>query len=425
MVPTCQTEIPMGDHPSLGQVVIGHAPVLDRSSIPRAVRLTVQPEPRDAFPDAKGLLDAIAQGWPAHSSSGAASGASSAFRPSGYGQGAVAVRIVLNITSEPWLKAMLTAAVPPDVMLEVPAFMVCTPENAPRLIALHEAGTLLCVKGRPLSDLPVSLLPCFRHVLVDSDTPGDKPVGADHISFIRVGARTRSDVVAAFQGGAVASMGWALDGDLGPIDPGKPGTEMEVVAELIRRLDADEPAERLESVLMGDPELAFLLLRHVNSVAFGVPVEVSSFKDVLMLLGYARLKRWLALMLVSSCRDPAMRPAIFASVRRGFLLEELESAVLRADRRHGDPFICGVFSLLNRILGQPFAELFKDLPVSERVRQALVHGTGPYHPHLGLASALEKGSRSEILDAAGRCGLGLAAVNSALMRALASAQALE
>lgn len=415
----------MGEHPSMGQLVIGYAPVIDRSSTPLAVRLTVQPEPRDAVPDAQGLLDAMAQAGLTASSPSGSSGRGWAPWSGSPSRDQGVIRIVLNITSEPWLRAMLSAPVPRDVMLEVPAFMVCAPENATRIHALHEAGTVLCVKGRPLGDVPVSLLACIRHVLADSDEIRSKPLGADHISSIRVGARTRADVVSAFKGGAVAAVGWAIDGNLGPVDPEKPGAEIEVVADLIRRVDADEPAERLETVLMRDPELAFHLLRHVNSVAFGVPVEVSSFRDALMLLGYARLKRWLALMLVSSCRDPAMRPAIFASVRRGFLLEELTRAAVPADRRHGDPFICGVFSLLDRILGQPFAELFKDLPVSERVRQALVNATGPYQPQLELARALEKANRSEIVEAAGRCGLGLATVNCSLLRALAAAHALE
>ena len=35
-------------------------------------------------------------------------------------------------------------------------------------------------------------------------------------------------------------------------------------------------------------------------------------------------------------------------------------------------FICGVFSLLDRMMGQPFAQLLGGIPVSEAVRSALV-----------------------------------------------------
>jgi EAL and modified HD-GYP domain-containing signal transduction protein len=144
----------------------------------------------------------------------------------------------------------------------------------------------------------------------------------------------------------------------------------------------------------------------------------------MMMLGYQKLKRWLALLLVSASKDPAMKPAMFAAVRRGLLMEELVRATSDAEMR-GEMFICGVFSLLDRMLGQPFAELFQSVPVPERVHQALVDGGGPYHPYLVLAQALEQGVRSDIRDAADQSFLGLAEVNTALLRALAAAQELD
>ena len=61
------------------------------------------------------------------------------------------------------------------------------------------------------------------------------------------------------------------------------------------------------------------------------------------------------------------------------------------DEMRGEMFICGVFSLLDRMLGQPFAELFKSVPVPDRVQQALVDGSGPFQPYLHLVRALESG----------------------------------
>jgi c-di-GMP-related signal transduction protein len=39
-------------------------------------------------------------------------------------------------------------------------------------------------------------------------------------------------------------------------------------------------------VLKNDPTLAFRLLRYINSPAFGLSVEISSFRHALMILGY-------------------------------------------------------------------------------------------------------------------------------------------
>jgi EAL and modified HD-GYP domain-containing signal transduction protein len=80
--------------------------------------------------------------------------------------------------------------------------------------------------------------------------------------------------------------------------------ELQVILELINRVDREEPVDRLEAVLKNDPTLAFRLLRYINSPAFGLSVEISSFRHALMILGYQRLKRWLALLLASASKDP-------------------------------------------------------------------------------------------------------------------------
>ena len=91
----------------------------------------------------------------------------------------------------------------------------------------------------------------------------------------------------------------------------------------VARVDQGDDIERLEQTLKRDPSLAFKLLRYLNSAAFGLPVEVTSFRHAIMLLGYARLKRWLALLLTTASKDHNMRPIMFGALRRGLLLEEL------------------------------------------------------------------------------------------------------
>ena len=88
-------------------------------------------------------------------------------------------------------------------------------------------------------------------------------------------------------------------------------------------------------------------------------------------------------------------------------------------------FICGVFSLLDRMMGQPFAELLKTIPVPESVRQALVDGTGPFQPYVEVVRAVEQESLFDIRDAADRLMLSVAEINRAVLRALANAAQLE
>ena len=415
----------MSTPPVLSRIVLGYSPMIDRTRSAVAVRLTVYPEPRDAAPDAAGLLEAVTTVWPAP-----AAQADTATQPAGApAVGGSATPVALNIVSEPWLRAVLASRPPLHLLLEVPAFMATRPDCAHTLQALKAAGHALMVKGRPAHQLPPEVRSCFSHALADAQDEPPDPSGppdgaggtAGRIALVRGGVDTMADLDAAFACGAVATLGWPLDGRAD--GAGSAAADIAVVTELMQRVEREEPVERLEAVIRKDPQLAFRLIRHLNSAAFGLPVEVSTFRHALMLMGYGPLKRWLALLLVTAGRDPALRPAMFAAVRRGLLMEELVRATADEETR-GEMFICGVFSLLDVMLGRSFEELFRSVPVPEQVQQALVEETGPYHSALTLARALEQGVRSDILAAADGCFLSLGEVNGALLRALAAAREL-
>jgi EAL and modified HD-GYP domain-containing signal transduction protein len=200
--------------------------------------------------------------------------------------------------------------------------------------------------------------------------------------------------------------------------------DLQVIMELMSRVDQGEPAEKMEATLRRDPSLAFKLLRYLNSAAFGLSVEVSSFRHALMLLGYSRLKRWLALLLTTASKDANMRPVMFAAVRRGLLMEELAGANAESEVRD-EMFICGMFSLLDRMLHQPFDQLLQSVPVPERVSQALVKHSGPYHPYLELARAIEAESLFDFRTAADQLMLSPEEINHAVLRALGKAKQLD
>ena len=88
-------------------------------------------------------------------------------------------------------------------------------------------------------------------------------------------------------------------------------------------------------------------------------------------------------------------------------------------------FICGVFSLLDKMMQQPFADLLKTIPVPERVRQALVEGSGPFRPYFDVVNAVEQSSLFDIRAAADSLLMSEAEINRAQMRALAAAAQLD
>lgn len=400
----------MTDHPVLGQVALGYSPMIDRHKAITALRLTVFPVRPDAQPDAQALLAALGEAWPdpAH-------------------------RVSLNIVGEDLLAALLRTDLPLNLMLEVPAFMASDLACTDALAALHTRGNTLLIKGRPLQPLPREVLPCFAYSIIDladERRDGMPPPGgvSRNIPHVQAGVRTMAQMTEAFGRGAIAVLGWPID-DPAPTrhTAGAKAAQPELtgIVELINRVDRHEPIDRLEAVMKNDPTMAFKLMRYINSPAFGLSVEVTSFRHAIMLLGYQRLKRWLALLLAAGSRDANQKPVIYAAVRRGLLMEELGRDSGCDDERRGELFICGVFSLLDRLMHQPFDELLKSIPTSEAVSAALIHGNGPHQPYLALVQAIESASLFDIRSAAEALMMTTGAVNQAVLRALVAARQLD
>lgn len=386
---------------SLDVVTLGYGTLFDARHRPVATRLTVHPQ--DAGPPrAAELLASLAEAWPADRGP-----------------------LWLNLTSEPWLRELLKAEAPAHLLVEVPAFLAAEPELAlPGAGLVGRPGVSRVLTGRPMEPLAPEVLAGFGQALLEA---GDAAAAsaAGRLPFVQAGSANVAEVQRAFAHGARGVLGW-------PVGDSPEGTQSarpvpagaRVVMDLMQRVERGEPVSRLEESLRGDPTLAFKLMRFINSPGFGLPVEVGSFQHAIMLLGYQRLKRWLALLLTSAVDDPALKPLMFMAVCRGLLMEALA-------RRTEEPgtqselFICGVFSLLDRMLGQPFAKLVEALPVPEHVASALVSGEGPHAPYLELACAIESASPIDIRSAMERMMTTPGEVNEAVLHALSTARQMQ
>lgn len=393
------------DHPVLSRLLIGYAPMLDRQRAITAMRLTLFPTRPDKVPDVGELQALLAETWPVD-----------------------AGRLALNLVGEALVERMLQADWPPHLMLELPAFMAHTPEQVARIATLHQRGHTLMLKGRPLAPLPREALPYFAYSLIDladERRDGLPPPGgtARQIPHVQAGVNSLADVDTAFRLGAAAVMGWPLAGTEAVRRSSQP--QMQVVVELIKRVDRGESAARLEAVLKNDPTLAYKLLRLINSAAFGLSVEVSSLGHAVQLLGYQRLHRWLVLLLAAGAREMELKPLVYAAVRRGLVMEELGRATDVDEAGRGELFMTGVFSLLDRLMLQPMAHLLDSVATAPAVRAALLDEAGPLAPYLALACAVEASAVHDIRARADELLVAVPTLNRAVLAALAVARQID
>ena len=392
------------DHPVLDQVVLGASALFDVKRAPFAAHMTVFPQRPDAAIDAVGLLEVIDEIAP----------------PEGG-------PLMLSVANEAGLRALLAAPTAPHLMLEVPGFMLADPGLATLLEERVATGLSLVLGGRVPEGAPASLWSLFGAVTVtraqirDPLLPG---IGGRPLQRFFVGSDGPAMSAGALKAGFSAVVGWPLgeapDADAKP-RPVPAGVT--TVVDLMQRVDRQEPAEKLEAVVKNDPTLAFRLMRYLNSPGFGLSVEISSFRHALMILGYQRLKRWLALLVTSAIDDPDLKPLMQLAVRRGLLMEEIARPG-GDDALRNELFICGVFSTLDRMIGQPFDQLLKTIPVQESVAQALADDTGPCAPFLALARAVETESAYDIRECAETLLLSVGDVNRALAKSLVHAHSL-
>jgi EAL and modified HD-GYP domain-containing signal transduction protein len=379
----------------LDAIELGWLPIVSREQRPIGVHLTFAPHPAAAAAPLAELLGGLLDGFV---------GDGEAAPPRGL--------LVLAPRGVP-LDASLAHWTPPrNVMLEVPSTTVADEQQVRAAAELQRQGVRLVLNANP--PLEAGRLPLSFQYIV---SPAWLSVKATAGSGVLVsGARTRGQVLAAFDDGAHAIIGWPLE-EAAPEASGTLQPVQKAVLELIRLLQAEADAAALERGFAADPVLSYLLLTLANSPAFRRGRPIGSVTQAISLLGYKRLLKWLVLLLVIASKRSRALPQIFAAVTRGFFIENMAEASGDSALRD-DGFVTGAFSLLSRITGIDAESLFEDVALPDTVLRAITRGEGPAGSMLKLARTLE----SDVSRPAQRHP---GDANRALLQALASADALQ
>src|SRR5262245_54562983 len=394
----------------LGTLSICYAPLIDAKRKAIGTRLTMlSTKPQDRLPIGH-VLSTLNNVWPESS----------------------APVLVAPLDAE-FDRSILEWQAPKNAILEIPSVNLRDPDAQLHAQQLFRDGKRLAIRGRPDSPLPPSLLSCFEYSLIHiaedrrvqaNGQPKPEPPGVSRkIPFIIPGVQTVGDVDAAFSRGPPARAGWPLDDaqhrQARPLQPGQA-----VVLELLRLVRDDAELPKIEATLKRDPALAFKLLRLVNSAAFGLPVQITSFQHAVMMLGYKKMMRWLSLLLATASKDANTFPLMHASIRRGLFLEFLGAGEGQTELRD-ELFITGAFSMLDRITGAPFPQLFELIALPENVIDAIIHKKGPHAPFLTLIEAIERSDPIGISRQVDALAVPISACNQALLKAMSTANTLD
>lgn len=192
---------------------------------------------------------------------------------------------------------------------------------------------------------------------------------------------------------------------------------------LLKAIEAEQSLEQFESILCEDPLLAYRFMVYTNSASLGLRTGIDSLRRGLVMMGYGSIKRWLSDQLPHASTEVDLRPVREAMVLRARLTEHLLESGLQKDLR-SEVYLCGLFSQLDVLMGEPLGNILHRIPLSERIYDATVTRTGPYAPSLEMACALESDDASAIRQLCETHELDQEEVNRALLRVLSSLEVI-
>lgn len=187
---------------------------------------------------------------------------------------------------------------------------------------------------------------------------------------------------------------------------------------LIQQEDIDLAA--VEEVIRRDISFSHSLLKYLNSAAFHWAGPIESVRQALHLLGSVGIRRWVwmaSLPTLAQNRPPVLVAQV---LMRGRFCEVIAG---RAKSVPGnvDPFLAGMFSLLDAILQKPLEEILVDLNAGPFLRGALLGTAGnadPLSMVLRIVKAYERGDFHAIDAEARVLGLSPETLNTCYLEAL-------
>lgn len=162
------------------------------------------------------------------------------------------------------------------------------------------------------------------------------------------------------------------------------------VMQLLKEVNSPElDYERIEALLNRDLTLAYKLMRYVNNLRYKAAQPITSFRHATIFLGQQEMRRFVSLVSATSGGENKSTELYRMSLIRGRFCELL-SLHRQGWTDPAEAFLCGLFSLLEAILDQPFAEILEQIPLSTAIKQALLDKKGELAFYLAFVSDYEQ-----------------------------------
>ncbi len=161
---------------------------------------------------------------------------------------------------------------------------------------------------------------------------------------------------------------------------------------------------KLGEIIKMEISLSFKLLRYINSAYFGLRNKITSITQALTLLGENEVKKWVSLIALANMGEDKPEELIVQAMIRAKFCESLGAAAGLVQRTD-NLFLMGMFSLIDTILSRPLAEIMREIPIADEIKDALLGEKNRLRDVFDFALICEKGDWEKMPDQTARLGI--------------------
>jgi len=144
----------------------------------------------------------------------------------------------------------------------------------------------------------------------------------------------------------------------------------------------------ISKIIESDIGLSYKLLRLVNS--FSLNSQVSSIRHALAILGVKEIEKWLNFIMISDFVADGADEVVRLSIIRSRFAELIAEHSNQPQMKYQASLV-GLFSMIDVVMGKPFDKIFKEIPMSQNVKDAITNKpTSPLYDMFQVVLSYEK-----------------------------------
>ncbi|CAM3280149.1 HDOD domain-containing protein [Filibacter tadaridae] len=162
---------------------------------------------------------------------------------------------------------------------------------------------------------------------------------------------------------------------------------------IINQITKDTPnIGNIADLIMHDVSLSYKMLRFINTLAFGVPKQINSIKQAIVIIGLRETKKWMYVLALQEIGTGTTKNNVKALIEYSLTRAKMcELLAKKAGKKNADEyFLAGMFSLIDVIMNQNWEDILTHLPLSNGVAHTLTGQKTEITPYLELTKAVER-----------------------------------